>query len=116
MSEARRRGRPALEPEDRRKARSVAFSEKEWEAIAEQAADEGSRTSVFIRRRALTSGLPAKLTDTGRTGGRWNAPPGMRRWRRNIAFSDEEWRRVKAAADLAQMSVSDFVRAKALAS
>src|SRR5690606_24842981 len=48
-------GRPPLPEGEVRKARSVKFSDAEWEAVKEMATMAGISTSEFIRMRALES-------------------------------------------------------------
>lgn len=46
-------GRPPLPHEEKRKARSIKISDKEWAEIQELASKENLSTSEYIRRKAL---------------------------------------------------------------
>jgi hypothetical protein len=45
-------GRPAMEPDDKRKPRSIKMTDKEWETIKRKAEEAGITTSEYIRIKA----------------------------------------------------------------
>ena len=46
-------GRPAMDPDDKRKPRSVKLSDEEWLEIQRRAKEAGISASEYIRQKAL---------------------------------------------------------------
>lgn len=46
-------GRPAMDPDEKRKLRSFKATDDEWRQIQERAEKAGLSTSAYIRKRAL---------------------------------------------------------------
>lgn len=48
----KRAGRPAMDPDDKRKPRSIKMTDEEWEEIKKLAAEAGMSASEYIRLKA----------------------------------------------------------------